>query len=174
MADPEVWMRGPVADIPPLLQPVAHSLLQCRNEVRGLLPSLSLSELWMRPGGAGSVGFHARHALGALDRLFTYARGEQLSETQRAALAAESHVDEQSAETMVAAFDAGVERALAQLRATPESTLLEPREVGRLRYPSNVLGLLFHAAEHTQRHAGQMATTGKLLRAGGGAGDASH
>ena len=47
---------------------------------------------------------------------------------------------------------------------------LEPREVGRMRYPSNVLGLLFHAAEHTQRHAGQMASVGKVLH-GGGRGD---
>ena len=83
MAEPEVWMRGPVEGIPPLLQPVAHSLLQCRNEVRALLPSLATRELWMRPGGGAPVGFHARHALGALDRLFTYARGEQLSEQQR-------------------------------------------------------------------------------------------
>jgi uncharacterized damage-inducible protein DinB len=170
MAEPEVWMRGPVADIPPLLQPVAHSLLQCREEARALLPTLTLEQLWTRPGGAGSVGFHARHAMGALDRLFTYARGEQLSDTQRAALQAESHMEEQPADAIVAAFDAGVERALAQLRATPESTLLEPREVGRMRYPSNVLGLLFHAAEHTQRHAGQMASVGKVLH-GGGRGD---
>jgi len=26
-----------------------------------------------------------------------------------------------------------------------------------------VLGLLFHAAEHTQRHVGQLVTTGKVI-----------
>ena len=37
MSTLEVWLRGePVEDVPPLLQPVAHSLLQCRDEI-GLL-----------------------------------------------------------------------------------------------------------------------------------------
>jgi hypothetical protein len=70
-----------------------------------------------------------------------------------------------TAEAIVAEFDAGVDRALTQLRVTDVSTLLDAREVGRLRHPSTVLGLLFHAAEHTQRHAGQLATTAKFVRA---------
>ena len=49
-------------------------------------------------------------------------------------------------------------------RATDPATLLEPRGVGRKRLPSNVLGLLFHAAEHTQRHVGQLVTTAKVVR----------
>jgi hypothetical protein len=36
--------------------------------------------------------------------------------------------------------------------------------VGRMKLPSNVLGLLFHAAEHTQRHVGQVVTTAKVVR----------
>jgi len=31
--------------------------------------------------------------------------------------------------------------------------------------PTNVIGLLFHLAEHTQRHAGQVITTTKIVRA---------
>jgi uncharacterized damage-inducible protein DinB len=61
-----------------------------------------------------------------------------------------------------------IDRALDQLRATDEATLLEPREVGRAKLPSNVLGLLFHAAEHTQRHVGQVVTTAKVVRGSGG------
>jgi uncharacterized damage-inducible protein DinB len=30
--------------------------------------------------------------------------------------------------------------------------------------PSTVLGLLFHAAEHTQRHVGQLTTTARIVR----------
>ena len=60
------------------------------------------------------------------------------------------------------AFDAAVDAALVQLRATDESTLLERRGVGRAQIPSTVLGLLFHAAEHTQRHVGQVVTTIKI------------
>ena len=35
--------------------------------------------------------------------------------------------------------------------------------MGRSALPSTVLGLLFHAAEHAQRHSGQIATTLKLI-----------
>jgi uncharacterized damage-inducible protein DinB len=57
-----------------------------------------------------------------------------------------------------------VDQAFAQLRATDERTLLEPREVGRMKLPSTVLGLLFHAAEHTQRHVGQVVTTARVVK----------
>jgi hypothetical protein len=45
-----------------------------------------------------------------------------------------------------------------------EADLLTARAVGRRQLPSNVLGLLFHAAEHTQRHTGQVITTSKIVR----------
>jgi len=163
---PEVWMRGPIPEILPLLQPVAHSLLQSLEEVRAVVGPLSAADLWARPGGAASVGFHVRHAAGSLDRLFTYARGEGLSVEQRAFLDAEATPGSppvQAAE-LASAFEQQVERALRQLRTTPELTLLEARGVGRLQLPSTVLGLLFHAAEHTQRHVGQIVTTARIVR----------
>ena len=163
---PEVWMRGPVPGIPPLLQPAAHALLQSLEEVRRVVTPLSPDHLWARPGGAASVGFHVRHAAGSLDRLFTYARGEALSAEQRAFLDMEGVPGSPPAEAagLVAAFELQVDRALAQLRETPDSTLLEPRGVGRLQLPSTVLGLLFHAAEHTQRHVGQIVTTARIAQ----------
>ncbi|NUO64637.1 MAG: DinB family protein [Gemmatimonadaceae bacterium] len=165
VTEPEVWLRGPIEGVAPLLQPVAHGLLQCGNEVRETLPRLTVEQLWTRPSGAAPAGFHARHAMGSLDRLFTYARGEQLSREQLATLAAEKEPDPSlDAARLVGAFDLAVERALAQLRATGERTLLEPREVGRGRLPSTVLGLLFHATEHTQRHVGQLVTTTLVVR----------
>ncbi len=33
----EVWLRGPLPPIPALLQPVAHALLQAREEVNALM-----------------------------------------------------------------------------------------------------------------------------------------
>ena len=54
---------------------------------------------------------------------------------------------------------------LAQLAATPESSLTDPRTVGRAKLPSTVLGLLFHAAEHASRHTGQVVTTARFVRA---------
>lgn len=170
MSEPEVWLRGALPGVPPLLQPVAHSLLQCREEVRGSLSGLMPAELWARPGGAASAGFHARHAAGSLDRLLTYARGEQLSTAQRDALDAEGAPDlaADAASRLVASFDEAIDRALRQVRDTPEHTLLEARAVGRAQLPSTVIGLLFHAAEHTQRHCGQLATTVKIVRANRG------
>jgi uncharacterized damage-inducible protein DinB len=164
---PEVWMRGPVPDIPPLLQPVAHALLQAAEEVERVVAPLSLDHLWARPGGAASVGFHVRHAGGSLDRLFTYARGEGLSAEQLAFLAAEAEPGSPPARAamLALAFEERVGRALAQLRGTSESTLLEARGVGRRQLPSTVLGLLFHAAEHTQRHVGQIVTTARIVQA---------
>ena len=168
MSEPEVWLRGPIEHVPAMLQPVAHSLLQCRDEVHATLPTLGPPDVWARPGGAASVGYHIRHAVGSLDRLLTYARGEPLSEAQLAALRGERRAEERDGiqDALVAEFDAAVERALAQVRATDPGTLLEPREVGRARLPSTVLGLLFHAAEHTQRHVGQLVTTSKIVRGG--------
>jgi uncharacterized damage-inducible protein DinB len=163
---PEVWLRGPVPGIPPLLQPVAHALLQALEEVHRVVSPLSSDQLWARPGGAASVGFHVRHAAGSLDRLFTYARGEGLTAEQRAFLAAEGEPGSPPAEAaaLASAFELQVGRALEQLRGTQETALLEARGVGRLQLPSTVLGLLFHAAEHTQRHVGQIVTTARIVQ----------
>ncbi len=60
-----------------------------------------------------------------------------------------------------------IERALAQLERTPVESLDEPRAVGRKQLPTTVLGLLFHAAEHSTRHAGQIVTTAKIVLAEG-------
>lgn len=162
---PEVWLRGPLPDVPPLLQPVAHSLLQCREEVEAKLATLGSAQLVARPGGAASVAYHLTHAVGSLDRLFTYARGEQLSSAQLAALRAESAVESEPPDGAALArrFGAEVERALMQVRSTAEDDLPATREVGRGRLPSTVIGLLFHAAEHTQRHVGQAVTTARIV-----------
>jgi len=162
----EVWLRGPLPGLPPLLQPVAHALLQASEEVSALLPDFPDELLWERPAGVASVGFHLQHLTGVLDRLLTYARGEALTHAQLEALAIEGkcpqagcHVQE-----LVQAFHRQVEQALAQLRSTDEKALLEPRGVGRAQIPSNVLGLLVHAAEHTMRHIGQLSVTARVLR----------
>jgi hypothetical protein len=169
-AKPEVWLRGRVDGICLALQPVAHTLMQCVEEVHRTTPGLSEAELWSRPGGIAPIGYHLQHAAGSLDRLFTYARNAPLSDAQRAALLAESNNDaagRMSLGSLLSLFDETVDRALHQLRATSADSLDDPRSVGRAQLPSNVRGLLFHAAEHTYRHVGQLTTTAKLIRAGG-------
>ncbi|GAB3831461.1 DinB family protein [Hymenobacter jeollabukensis] len=165
----EVWLRGPLPDMPTLVQPVAHALLQAREELHAALADFPAELLWQKPAGVASVGFHLQHLTGVLDRLLTYAHGQSLSEAQQAYLAAEGQEQaEATPATLLQAFDAQVDRALAQLRATDPATLTTVRGVGRAQLPSTVIGLLTHAAEHTMRHLGQLLVTARILRAGAG------
>ena len=161
---PEPWLRGPVPGIDPMLMPAAHCLLQVREDLRRVAEGLDPERRRARPGGAASIAFHLRHVAGSIDRLLAYARGESLSDQQRASAAAEK--DDASAPPvaeMLAAVDAAVERALAQMRATPPNALADARPVGRAGLPSTVIGLLFHLAEHAQRHTGQTIATAKAV-----------
>jgi hypothetical protein len=93
----EVWLRGPLPDVPPLLQPVAHALLQAREEVVKLLHGFPETLLWEKPAGVASVGFHLQHLTGVLDRTFTYAQGRPLTPTQLEALAMEGKCPQRAA-----------------------------------------------------------------------------
>jgi hypothetical protein len=148
--------------------PAAHCLLQCREEIAAVAGSLTRDELWARPAGIASCGFHLRHIVGSLDRLLTYARGEQLERAQLAALRAEGEPGDPPAEatTLVAGAESAIDAAVAVLRGTRLDDVFAPRIVGRAALPSTVFGLLFHCAEHTHRHTGQLVTTAKLVRAG--------
>lgn len=162
----EAWLEGPLEGVPKLLMPAAHALVQARRELHDAAQSVGHDELWQRPGGAAAVGFHLLHIAGAIDRLLTYARGEQLNDAQRDALRAETQPQPNAtASELLAAVDAAIERALDVIRSTPDSQLLEPRAVGRKQLPTNVIGLLFHIAEHTARHTGQTIATSKVVRA---------
>lgn len=161
---PEVWLRGPLPNIPTLLQPVAHALLQAREEVVDLMRNFPDELLWVKPAGVASVGFHLQHLRGVLDRLFTYARGEQLSEGQLKALQAEGKPTALQAAQLLKIFEEQLDRALEQLQQTNSSTLQDARGVGRKQIPSTVIGLLVHAAEHTQRHVGQLLVTVRVLQ----------
>ena len=164
MKNIEYWLRGPVENTPALLQPVAHALLQARDEIGDALKDFPDSLLWQKPAGVASVAFHLQHIPGAIDRLFTYATGNTLSEEQLHDLAAEGKEKEEiTVNELLNKFNYQIEIALIQLRNTPDIMLLEPRGVGRKQLPSTVLGLLFHAAEHVQRHTGQLLVTAKML-----------
>jgi GNAT superfamily N-acetyltransferase/uncharacterized damage-inducible protein DinB len=159
---PEAWLRGPMAGFAPILMPAAHALVQAREDIRVAIDATN-DELWQQPGRAASAGYHLQHLAGSLDRLLAYARGESLDDAQRAALAQEG-TPGGSAPALVADVSRAIDRALDQLRSTPPETIFDERPVGRARLPATVLGLLFHAAEHTTRHAGQLITTLKVVR----------
>ena len=165
MSKTEWWQRGPVEGVPAFLQPVAHILLQVRESVGELVENLTLGQWNARPAGVASAAFHVRHMAGVIDRLFTYARGEELSETQFEALRTEgAELDAPGIAAVVAALSARVELAIVELRAVDPATLGDFRAVGRARLPSTVIGCLVHGAEHAMRHVGQLSVTTRLVR----------
>ena len=168
MSEPEVWLRGPLDGYHPTVMPVAHSLLQVREDLARLERSVTPAQLWARPGGAASIGFHIRHTGGALDRLLTYARGETLSAPQLLFLASEEAPGDPpvALSTLIVGVNAVIDRSLAQLRAVDPARLLDAREVGRGTLPSSVLGRLVPAAEHSTRQMGQALTTARILSGG--------
>lgn len=163
----EAWLRGPVDGIPPLLQPVAHALIQAREEIAVILEGFADSQLWEKPAGVASPGFHLQHIRGVIDRLLTYARGEMLNTEQLNDLKTEGKAPSPActAKELLAALNLQVDNALDQMRGTHEAILTEHRGVGRAQLPSTVIGLLMHAAEHTQRHTGQLLVTVRWLNA---------
>jgi hypothetical protein len=160
---PEVWLRGPLEGIPPLLQPVAHALLQAQDEINELMADFPAELLWEKPAGMASPGFHLQHMAGVLDRLFTYAKSEQLTRQQLDYLAAEGKDQQHDVQTLVDIFNRQIDKAIKSLSETDESTLMATRGVGRARVPSTVIGLLVHSAEHIMRHTGQLLVTVKVV-----------
>jgi hypothetical protein len=162
----EVWLRGPLPGIPPLLQPVAHTLLQAREEVNDMMQGFPEIWLWVKPKGMASPAFHLQHITGVLDRLFTYARGEALNPAQFDTLNLEGKepYKECSVNDLLEQFNRQVDEAIKQLSKLDEQTLTEVRGVGRALIPSTVIGILTHSAEHIMRHVGQLLVTVRLLR----------
>jgi uncharacterized damage-inducible protein DinB len=163
---PEVWLWGPVEGIHPLLQPAAHTFLQVREDILPIVADLTPDQLWARPSGAAAIGFHLLHLPGSLDRLLAYSRGGALSAGQTRDLVAERTVHEDRPELtwLLDRFAALIDAGLGFLRTVPETNFLVPREVGRKRLPSTTLGLIFHAAEHSSRHAGQIVVLNRIVR----------
>ena len=172
----EAWLSGPIVGIDPTLLPAAHALVQARTDILAAASTLGAVQLWAKPGGAASVAFHLCHVQGSIGRLLTYARGEQLDDAQRQAVDEERKIGaftwraERPQETprshaeLLRGVTTSIEVALTTLADTDPATLHGPRLVGRSGLPSTVFGLLFHIAEHTQRHTGQIVTTAKVVR----------
>ena len=161
---PEVWLRGPVENVPLLLQPVAHALLQATEEIQLLMTGFPDGKLWEMPAGSASPGFHLLHITGVLNRLCTYALAKPLSDTQLVYLKEETIAHDFTTQYLVQQVEQQVQHTIDQLKVTPEASLTEVRTVGRKALPSTVQGLLFHAAEHIMRHLGQLLVTVRMLQ----------
>lgn len=161
----EAWLNGKLDGYAPLTMPAAHALAQAIVDLRRFAADLSDEELNARPNGAPSAAFHLRHIAGSVDRLLTYARGEQLNQAQFDFLQTENADDSKTnAAELTENAIAEINHALNALKNAAPESLFEERSVGRAQLPSSVFGLLFHIAEHTARHVGQIVTTAKIVR----------
>jgi uncharacterized damage-inducible protein DinB len=166
MTNPEPWLCGPLEGVSPLTMPAAHALTQARGDIEVYVSSLTFAEVWSEPNGAPSVGFHLRHIAGSIDRLLAYTAGRSLTDEQFRYLASERVPGEPppDAEQLITAAQSKIDEALNFIRSMPDDELFEPRAVGRAQLPTNVFGLLFHIAEHTQRHTGQIISMARIVR----------
>ena len=162
----EVWQRGPVQNIPALLQPVAHALLQAREEVHTIMNGFPEKLLWEKPAGVASPAFHLQHLTGVINRLFTYARKELLTDQQMHSLSIEGKKLETNKpmDQLIENFDRQVDEAIHELGTVDPNSLTEPRGVGRKQIPTTLMGLYFHSAEHSMRHIGQLLVTVRVLK----------
>ena len=162
---PEPWLRGTLTDIDPIRRAVLHALELTSEDAERWTDNLTEAQLFARPAGLPPIAFHLRHIVRSLDRLLTYAEGDQLSNTQLAALKTE--LDVATAVEVRTEFRDSLVSAKDRVRAISPAHFAEPRGVGRKQLPTTVGGLLVHCADHTQRHTGQLVTTAKVLRTAG-------
>ena len=161
---PEPWLRGTLTDVPAVGRAILHALELTQEDVNRWCESLNEADLHARLFDLPSVAFHLRHIARSLDRLLTYAEGNQLSANQVAALKSEMH-SEASREDLFVEFSQGLELAMRRVRALVAGDLEQLRLVGKKQLPTSIGGLLVHIADHTQRHVGQIITTAKILLA---------
>jgi uncharacterized damage-inducible protein DinB len=160
---PEPWLRGNYTELPAVLRAILHAFDLAREDAVLWADDLSESELHSSPSGLTPVSFHMRHIVRSLDRLLTYAEGNQLSSEQL--IAYKTELDPAvSREEILAEFHQGLDRAAERVRAFATADLEQPRLVGKKQLPASLGGLLVHLADHTQRHTGQIITTAKLIK----------
>lgn len=160
----EPWLRGTFTDVGAVHRAVLHALELAEEDLTRWCVGLSDSELNERPFGLPPVAFHIRHIARSLDRLLTYAEGEQLSAEQIASLKGEMEAGA-SQESIFAEFRGALTKSAERVRALVSADFNQPRGVGRKQLSTTVGGLLVHVADHTQRHVGQAITTAKVLLA---------
>lgn len=163
MAATEWWQRGPVDGVDAMLQPVAHVVLQIGASVHEIVEPLTEAQWNARPANVAPAAFHVRHIIGVLDRLFTYARGETLTDAQFIALRSEAApIAKAYVPHLLDELDGRVAACLAELKSIDPAILGDYRGIGRAQLPSTVIGCLVHAAEHGMRHVGQLSVTARI------------
>jgi len=167
-ASVEPWLRDTHPEVPAVGRAVLHALDLALEDLTTWTDGLTDVEVHARPLGLPSIAFQLKHIARSLDRLLTYAEGDQLSPDQLALLKAEQNQPNQPEEASLAVLLVEVEGALraaaGRVRGLSTADLNTPRSVGRKQLPTSIGGALVHVADHTQRHVGQVITTAKVLK----------
>src|SRR5215469_3008931 len=85
-SQPEPWMRGVVPGIDPVIGHLLRASEHIREDIEAAVSPLTIDQIWAKPNGMTSVGFHVKHLAGSTERLCTYLAGNQLSEAQLTAI----------------------------------------------------------------------------------------
>ena len=158
----EPWMSGTHTDVPAVGRAVLHALELALDDLTKWTAGLSDAEVHAHPLGLPSLSFHLKHIARSVDRILSYAEGNQLSAEQLAALKSEQTGDESLA-VLIAEVEASFSNAADRIRVLATGNFDMPRAIGRKQLPASLGGALIHVADHTQRHAGQVVTTAKVL-----------
>jgi uncharacterized damage-inducible protein DinB len=158
----EPWLRGTHADVPAVGRAVLHALELGLDDLTKWTAGLSDAEVHAQPLGLPAVAFHLRHIARSVDRILSYAEGNQLTAEQLTALKVEQSGNETLAELM-AEVEASFSNAAERVRVLATADFDTFRGVGRKQLPTSIGGALIHVADHTQRHVGQVVTTAKVL-----------
>ena len=159
----EPWMRGVVPGVDPVIGHLLRASEHIREEMERALRALSVEQIWARPGGMTSVGFHAKHLAGSTERLCTYLEGRQLDDAQLAALKEEGE-GRDPAEALLAAIGDALTRYERLVQTLTPQRFGDIREIGRRRLQTTAISLAIHIAEHGQRHVGQAISAVKLAK----------
>jgi len=149
----EPWLRGTDADVPAVARAILHALDLALDDITKWTEGLTDSEVNLHPLGLPSLAFHLRHIARSVDRILTYAEGNQLTSEQLSALKAEQGGEESLAE-LLAEVEVSFSNAAARIRVLATANFDTFRGVGRKQLPTSIGGALIHVADHTQRHTG--------------------
>jgi len=161
----EPWLRGTLTEVDAVQRAVLHALELAAEDLEEWCGGLSDAEMNARPYELAPVAFHLRHIARSLDRLLSYAEGQQLDATQIAAMKGEIDAGA-TRDEVFAELRAALELSAQRVQAFAPENFNEERGVGRKALPTTVGGLLVHCADHTQRHVGQAVITAKIVFAG--------
>jgi uncharacterized damage-inducible protein DinB len=155
-------MSGTHTDVPAVGRAVLHALELALDDLTKWTAGLSDAEVHAHPLGLSSLSFHLKHIARSVDRILSYAEGNQLSAEQLAALKSEQTGAETLA-ALIAEVEASFSNAADRIRVLATGNFDTPRAIGRKQLPASLGGALIHVADHTQRHVGQVVTTAKVL-----------